>query len=45
MTGGRSPTIMMNPTGVPYERYQEAEDARVRWWTGLRAVFASSICC
>jgi aspartyl-tRNA(Asn)/glutamyl-tRNA(Gln) amidotransferase subunit A len=35
-----SPMVMMNPTGVPYERYQEAEDARVRWWTGLRAVFS-----
>ena len=32
------PTVMMNPAGVSWERYQEAEDARNRWWTTMRRV-------
>jgi Asp-tRNA(Asn)/Glu-tRNA(Gln) amidotransferase A subunit family amidase len=32
------PTAMMNPTGISYERYQAAEDARNRWWETLRRV-------
>ena len=35
------PMTMMNPDGVTHQRYQEAEDARQRWWTTLRRVFAS----
>jgi amidase/aspartyl-tRNA(Asn)/glutamyl-tRNA(Gln) amidotransferase subunit A len=35
------PTAMMDPEGVPYLRYQAAEDARERWWATLRRVLTA----
>jgi Asp-tRNA(Asn)/Glu-tRNA(Gln) amidotransferase A subunit family amidase len=32
---------MINPLDVPFDRYQAAEDARHRWWLGLRRVLGS----
>lgn len=33
------PNAMMSPAGVPFERYEAAEDARNQWWEKLRTVF------
>jgi Asp-tRNA(Asn)/Glu-tRNA(Gln) amidotransferase A subunit family amidase len=35
------PMVMLNPAGASRQVYEEAEDAREHWWTGLRRLFAT----